>query len=130
MEIFNDTSRSSDESKIFDNLTKLYDLVKMFQQMRKSEEIPRQLFNERTDDIILEPKNKLLTHTNNPYPIPSKTNEMIEIRKSPIHGYGVFAKSKITAGSVITFYPAHCVKNNKNKREDGTVEHSFAEKVF
>jgi hypothetical protein len=37
-------------------------------------------------------------------------NNMIEIRKSQIHGNGVFTRCNIDKGTILTFYPAHAYR--------------------
>ena len=45
-------------------------------------------------------------------PLELKYNH-IEVRKSPIHGIGVFATQSIPEGSLVTYYPAHAFVSGK-----------------
>jgi SET domain-containing protein len=75
-------------------------------------------------DIIIE---SLITMTTLPYPFESN----IEIRKSNIHGNGVFATENIKKDSIITFYPAHLIKDNEFQNEQGAYRTFFTNnKVF
>lgn len=48
--------------------------------------------------------------------LPRFENEHIEIKKSAIHGIGLFAKTKINKDSLITFYPAHAIGKGTDKK--------------
>lgn len=78
-----------------------------------------------TNEII---KDMLIQMTKTPYPL--KFNN-IEIRKSKIHGNGVFATSDIEKNTIITFYPAHCIKCDDEKDYMGRKKHIFSDnKLF
>ena len=49
----------------------------------------------------------------------------VELNKSSIHGYGVFAKQNISEGELINFYPADIVKEYQNKDGDVDVHIEF-----
>lgn len=57
-------------------------------------------------------------------------NSSIEIRKSNIHGNGLFAKKDIIKGDIITFYPIDCIVDENNVNSQGLVGHRFNDKIF
>ena len=52
----------------------------------------------------------------------------VELKKSSVHGNGVFAKQNISEGELITFYPADIVKEYPNK--DGDVDGHIEFRIF
>jgi SET domain-containing protein len=65
----------------------------------------------KTNNFDISDKNtfiNILTKYCDKKPIPLKNND-IELRKSAIHGQGVFATKNIPQNTVITFYPAHAI---------------------
>ena len=51
------------------------------------------------------------------------TNSKLEVRKSPIHGYGVFAKENIKKGEILE--KCHYIQF-KNKIDDNFLEYAFS----
>lgn len=78
-----------------------------------------------TNEIIMD---MLIQMTDTPYPL--KCNN-IEIRKSKIHGNGVFATTDIEKNTIVTFYPAHCIICNDEKDYMGRQKCFYPnEKIF
>ena len=96
-------------------------ILKMF---HTSKLLISRIHKKDTNEII---KDALIYMTDNPYPL--KYNN-IEIRKSEIHGNGVFATKDIEKNTIVTFYPAHCIKYNDEKDNIGRNKHIFPVKKF
>jgi SET domain-containing protein len=82
---------------------------------------------------------KLLSESNDYYENELKKEELLKlklglnidkvyVKESKIHGNGLFATNTIKAGSIITFYPAHCIRRNINN--NGIIGECFSGEKF
>jgi hypothetical protein len=61
---------------------------------------------------------------------PPLKNNFVNVGKSNIHGYGVFATKNIEKDKIITYYPAHAVCFEKELIDKGEKEVIFANQNF
>jgi len=106
-EINTDTNKLSEE----DIITKLY-LLKQNQSLNlKKSLIEKNIFS------------TLFSFIDNPYPL---QNNNIELKKSQLHGLGVFATENIEPNTIVTFYPAHAIINNNSVYLHNNINFEYA----